>query len=257
MEKVYHYTKIGNVEGIIRYDAIHLHSTFFRKYAKEDYLWIKNYSKDIVKEICEENSWAYADEELTLKPYFISFCLEENSSYMWKNYAGEGKGIKLVFNKELLKAGEHFNPDGYGGYFPAIEATLPCIYINGKSSLKQQLMDNINIEDLQSWEYFDRLRFLVSAVKKTKPYAEEQEYRHVLLDSVEATANYNNENYYLQDNEGPINKDEMWIDILFPKEILVGVELGPNTTQEDFRYVRGYVRSIGYEPQIVTRRNKR
>lgn len=254
MEKVYHYTKIKNIEGIIRNDAIHLYSAFFRKYAKEDYLWIKNSSKDVVKEICKEQNWPYDEEVLTLKPYFISFCLDENSSYMWQNYADAGKGIKLIFNKELLKKCNHLNPKGNGDYIPAIEATLPCIYIENKSFLKKQLMDNINIDDLQSWDYFDRLRFLVSAIKQTKPYAEEQEYRHVHLELVESTATYNNGNFYFQNNEGPIEKKDMGIEILFPKEILVGIELGPNTVQEELCRVQNYVKSIGYDYRIVTRR---
>ena len=42
MEKVYHYTKIRNgnikiLESIVRNDALHFHSSFFRKYAKQDY----------------------------------------------------------------------------------------------------------------------------------------------------------------------------------------------------------------------------
>lgn len=61
MEKVYHYTKIRNgniniLKSIVRKDALHFHSSFFRKYAQQDYQWIRKYSKDIVKRICEEKN---------------------------------------------------------------------------------------------------------------------------------------------------------------------------------------------------------
>lgn len=46
----------------------------------------------------------------------------------------------------------------------------------------------------------------------------------------------------------------MGIEILFPKEILVGIELGPNTVQEELCRVQNYVKSIGYDYRIVTRR---
>lgn len=253
MDKVYHYTKIQNVDSIIKNDAIHLRSTFFRKYDKEDYLWIKNYSKDVIKEICIENNWIYDDEELTLKPYFISFCQDENSPYMWKRYADEGKGVKLVFNKELLKARDLLNLSGNGGHHRAIEATLPCIYIEDKSSLKQQLLDNINIEDLQPWDYFDRLRFLASAIKWARLYKEEQEYRHIHLYPIAFTEEYNEGNFYFIDDEGPVDENDMRITILFPKEMLVGIELGSNTTQKEFCRMRNYITSIGYPSNIVTR----
>jgi len=257
IEKVYHYTKIKKgetniLESIIRSDAIHLRSTFFRKYAKEDYQWIKNYSRDIIKEICLENNWPYDEDSLTLKPYFISFCLDENSSYMWKKYADESKGIKLIFSKDLLMSCVHFTS---GGNSYAVETTLPCIYIENKSNLKKQLLDNINLDELQSWEsYFDRLLFLVSAIKQKRPYAEEQEFRHIHLHDVEFEGIYNNGNFYFRDKEGPTDNEDMWIDLLFPKEMLLGIELGPSTTQEDLLYVRNYVNAIGYNPRIVTRR---
>lgn len=253
MDKVYHYTKIQNVDSIIKNDAIRLLSTFFRKYDKGDYLWIKNCSKDVIKEICIENKWTYDEEELTLKPYFISFCQDKNSSYMWKHYADEGKGVKLVFNKELLKACDHLNPNGNGGHHLATEATLPCIYIEDKSSLKQQLLDNINIEDLQPWDYFDRLRFLASAIKQARLYKEEREYRHIHLYPIAFAAEYNEGNFYFMDDEGLVEGNDMRITVLFPKEMLVGIELGSNTTQKEFCQMRNYMMSIGYSPDIVTR----
>lgn len=253
MEKIYHYTKIQNIDGIIKNDAIRMFSTFFSKYANNDYLWIKNFSKFVVKDICEENKWPYDEDELTLKPYFISCCLDDNSSYMWKKYADDGKGVKIIFNKDLFKSCDHLIPNEHGGYSDAIEATLPCIYIKDKSSLKQQLLDNIDIEDLRSWDYLDRLRFLASAIKQAKPYKEEKEFRHVHLYSIAFTTEYNDGNPYFQDDEGPVEDEDMRITILFPKEMLVGIELGPNTTQEEFRQVQNYIKSIGYSPNIVTR----
>ena len=74
------------------------------------------------------------------------------------------------------------------------------------------------------------------------------------LDLVESTATYNNGNFYFQNNEGPIEKKDMGIEILFPKEILVGIELGPNTVQEELCRVQNYVKSMGYDSRIVTRR---
>lgn len=256
MGKVFHYTiiKDGNMsilESIIREDAIHLHASFFRKYCKEDYQWIKNYSKDVIKEICEEKQWQYDEDDLTLKPYLISFCLDSDSSYMWTNYSDHGKGMKLIFDKGILLKCGHGIPDGYGNYYDALEAALPCIYIDDKSELKQQLLDNINHPNLEQWDYFDRLKFLAASIKQTKPYKEEQEFRYIHLYSKVGTYFYNEGNSYYQDDEGPIKGDDMWVDILFPKEMLLGIELGNNTTSDDLQYVRKYIKSIGYDPRII------
>lgn len=78
MEKVYHYTKIRNgniniLESIVRKDALHFHSSFFRKYAQQDYQWIRKYSKDIVRSICEEKEWVYDPDNLDFKSLFYQF----------------------------------------------------------------------------------------------------------------------------------------------------------------------------------------
>ena len=256
MEKVYHYTKIKSaniniLESIIREDAIHLRAAFFRKYLKEDYLWIKNYSKEVVKEICEERKWQYDEDDLTIKPYLICFCLDSNSSYMWDNYADNGKGMKLIFDKRLLLKCRHVIPDGHGNYYDALEIALPCIYIDDTSKLKQQLLDNINQPNLEMWDYFNRLKFLVASMKQSKPYKEEQEFRYIHLYSKVGRYLYNEGNPYYQDDEGPIKTNEMWVDLLFPKEMLLGIELGYNATNDDLQYVRKHIKNLGYDPRIV------
>ena len=112
MEKIYHYTKIHNngisiLESIVRKDALHMHSAFYRKYAKEDYQWIRKHSQSVVKNLCEKNNWDYDEEDLMLNPYFISFCIDPDSEYMWEHYADNGLGMKLIFDKELLRRIEH------------------------------------------------------------------------------------------------------------------------------------------------------
>ncbi len=257
MDKVYHYTKIksGDVnilENIIQKDNIHLHSTFFRKYFKEDYLWIKNFSKEIVKEICEEKGWQYDEDDLTIKPYLISFCIDADSSYMWTNYADNGKGMKLIFDKSFILNCGHSNPDKHGGYYPAIETALPCIYIENKDKLKSKLLENINNPILEPFVFIDRLKFLVASIKKTKPYEEEQEFRHIHIHSISfRTYSNNDDNFYYQDDEGPTDKDDMWIDILFPKEMLLGIELGSSATNEDMQYVHNHIKTVGYDPRFI------
>lgn len=256
-EKIYHYTKIRDkvvniLESIIQKGAIHLHSSFFRKYEKDDYLWIKNYSKDIVRDICEENHWEYDEGALTEYPYIISFCMDSDSEYMWKNYADKGHGMKLIFDKDLLNNVGHGNPDGHGNYYSAIETTLPCIYINKKEELKLKLLDNMNLPELGTMSEFEKMKFLVSAIKFSKPYKEEQEYRHIHLHDIFGHYYYNDGNPYYEEDVGPVNKDDMWLDLLFPREMLLGIELGENTTEEDLQYVRQHIINVGYDPCKVS-----
>lgn len=255
MEKVYHYTKIRNgnikiLESIVRNDALHFHSSFFRKYAKQDYQWIRKYSQDIVKSICEENEWVYDPDNLVLNPYFISFCIDKDSNYMWEHYADEGRGMKLILNKELLKCVAHFDPDGYGNYSTSIETVLPCLYINQKDDLKKILLENMHQTELDGWDEFDKLKFLVSSIKQAKPYEEEQEYRHIHLHHIVGRYYYNNGDPYYVDDNGPTDKNE-FIDMQFPRDILLGIELGPKTTNNDLDYVRQHIINMGYDPRKV------
>lgn len=257
MEKIYHYTQIRNnkgvsiLESIVCKDALHMHSAFFRKYAKEDYQWIRKYSQSIVKSLCEKNNWDYDEEDLMLNPYFISFCIDPDSEYMWEHYADNGLGMKLIFDKELLRRIEHGIPDGRGNFSSAIETQLPCLYIDDKDDIEQVLITNMSRPELDGWDEFNKLKFLVSSIKQTKPYKEEQEYRHIHLHNIVGHFYYNEDNSYYVDDNGPTDRDDMWIDMLFPPEMLLGIELGPNTTESDLQYVRQHIINMGYDPQKV------
>ena len=255
MEKVYHYTKIRNgniniLESIVRNDALHFHSSFFRKYAKQDYQWIRKYSKGIVEDICKENNWVYDSDNLFLNPYFISFCIDKDSNYMWEHYADEGRGMKFILNKEVLKRIEHGDPDGHGNYLTSIETVLPCLYINQKDDLKKILLEKMHQPELDGWDEFDKLKFLVSSIKQAKPYEEEQEFRHIHLHNIVGHYYYNNGDPYYVDDNGPTDKNE-FIDILFPHDMLLGIELGPKTTNNDLDYVRQHIINMGYDPRKV------
>ncbi len=252
-DPIYHYTNITKggtpiVNNIIRKDAIYLYSSYYRKYAEKDYLWIKNCSKDIVENICIENNWSYDKEDLTIQPYFISFCIDADCTYMWENYADNGRGVKIIFDKHILSnCNHHINiKDEQKSY--AIESSLPCIYINSSEDLKSVLLENIEIPELQCWSYFDRLKFLVSAVKQSRSYKEEQEYRHIHLHPIISVAKYNEGNFYFQNDNGPTESNNMSIDLRFPKEMLLGIELGCNTTSQDLTNIREHIKSVGYDP---------
>lgn len=264
MEEIYHYTKIRQgqtsiVESIIQKDALHFHSSFYRKYAKQDYQRIRNNSSDIVKNICEKNKWEYDPGDLVLNPYIISFCMDKDSNYMWEHYADNGCGMKLILDKNMLKSIEHGNPDGHSNYLDAIETSLTCLYvdIDKEDCLEDILLANMNQPELKTWGEFDKLKFLIVSIKDSKPYNEEKEYRHIHLHHIVSIAKYNNEDPYIENDNGPIDVNEMYIDILFPHEMLLGIEVGPHAKEEDLEYVRQHIIRMGFDPRKVhIKRNK-
>ena len=49
----------------------------------------------------------------------------------------------------------------------------------------------------------------------------------------------------------------MYIDILFPHEMLLGIEVGPHAKEEDLEYVRQHIIRMGFDPRKVhIKRNK-
>lgn len=244
--KLYHYTKINILENIIRTGDINFRATYFKKYSKDDYLWVKNNAKPIIEQICSEKGWKYDPQLLDVKPYIISFCKNPNSTYMWEHYGDNNKGMKLIIDGSLLSNVRHYKIEG-GNKQDDMECILPCIYIDSKNDVKQQIITLSQSKILDGWEQDDKLKLAVVALKKKNPFCNEEEFRYIHLYSTIMHADFYDGNFYIKDDPGP-NSDEYNISLLFPKDLLLGIEVGKDVSQEQFDTVRKYLINCGYDP---------
>lgn len=235
---LYHYTKLSNIEKIVRLDKIDLIATYYQKFAKDDYVWIREEGKILVKELCKELNYEYDPDYLAHRPYITSFCTSPYSDYMWKVFGDNGEGVALVFNEQKL-CEEASLIENYA-------RIIPCEYIDPKSE-KQKKKDVI-MKIASSYYLYncpddDRLMFAVMGVMQNGFY-EEQEIRYVQIEKLLFNGYYENGEAALKKYVVPKNK---WVrHIHFAKEVLEGIIIGKNVEQCDFDYYQKYMLKCGY-----------
>ena len=240
---LYHYTKLSNIEKIVRPDKIDLIATYYEKFAKADYAWIREEGKTLVKELCEEFGYEYDPDYLAHRPYITSFCTSPYSDYMWKVFGDNGEGVALVFNEQKL-CEEASLIENYA-------RIIPCEYIDPKSEKQKKkdvIMEIASSDYLYNCPDDDRLMFAVMGVMQNKFY-EEQEIRYVQIEKLLFNGYYENGEAVLKKYVVPKDK---WIKhIHFAKDVLEGIIIGKNVEQCDFDYYQKYMLKCGYTPESI------
>ena len=240
---LYHYTKISNIEKIVRPNKIDLIATYYEKFAKADYAWIREEGKILVKELCEEFGYEYDPDYLAHRPYITSFCTSPYSDYMWKVLGDNGEGVALVFNEQKL-CEEASLIENYA-------RIIPCEYIDPKSEKQKKkdvIMEIASSDYLYNCPDDDRLMFAVMGVMQNKFY-EEQEIRYVQIEKLLFNGYYENGEAVLKKYVVPKDK---WIKhIHFAKDVLEGIIIGKNVEQCDFDYYQKYMLKCGYTPESI------
>ena len=235
---LYHYTKLSNIEKIVRPDIINLIATYYEKFAKDDYAWIREEGKTLVKELCEELGYNYDPDYLAHRPYIVSFCTSPNSDYMWKEFGEDGDGVALMFNEQILR--EHASLiDNYS-------QIIPCEYIDtnyDREKKKAAILKIAKSNYLEACPDDDKLMFAVMGVMQNRFYYE-QEIRYVQIEKLLYTVRYLEGNAHVEKYIVPTDK---WTKhICFSKDILDGIILGKNVGKHDFEYFKNYMHEYGY-----------
>ena len=151
---VYHYTSLEAFKGIIGEKDICLWATKYD--CLNDPLEQKWAQQIVFDKIRKLEDYKTMDEKEIAAfhakyPYTISLCKDCDSRVMWRLYAGDGKGIMLVFKAKVLMktAREHTFKDPKNSY----EIFAPVVYANDKnvsecihSSMKQIAYPELNDE---------------------------------------------------------------------------------------------------------------
>ena len=244
MGLLYHYTSFQTLFEIVKPDRIIWQARYYKYFSKKDYEWIRNEAQPIVQEICKDNSWWFDPDFQMYRPYIISFCTSPNSKYMWKYFGNDGLGINLVVNEDILR-----NEATLLSKVPAL--IVPCEYIKTrwtKKGLKETIMNIANSESLQECQDDDRLLYATMGLLK-EHYWKQKEIRYVTIEQKIAEVNYNDGDIIVIPYEVPENQFNKFVD--FPKEMLNGIILGKDISQQNFYKARNYLISCGYSPDIL------
>ncbi len=241
MKTLSHYTKFCTLFNIVQTDRIELKGSYFKKFSIDDYEWVRDSAEAVIKEICEEKDWFYDPDYLKCKPYIVSFCSNPNSEYMWDKYGDTHKGIRLVFDREIMESVTLQNDQ--------VDMFVPCTYVDGKESLKQQLLKLTGSDFLSDWPEDDRLIYLATGIKRKKDFENEEENRYVNVYKTIFECKYNDGAPIFFDSNV---EEKDWEKLFpFPHEALVGVEVGKNVRQECYSAARDYMKRCGYSPTII------
>lgn len=247
MKYLYHYTRLNNIEKIIKNDNVDLIATYYQRFSADDYAWIKENAEPIIQEICEDNRWQYDIGRLSYNPYIISFCKSSTSEHMWNEFGEEGEGVNFVFNQEKLKE--------EAGSFSNYACLVPCEYVypnNERLQIKKTIMKIANNELLDVCTEDDKLIFAVMGIMQSKFY-NEMEIRYVQIEERAFTAFYNDEDVKIEDYNVP--KEDWERHVIFSKDILKGVIFGKYVDSDDIISFREYFSQCGFDHLFVKQAN--
>lgn len=245
MEELYHYTALDVLYKIVQNHSINLRATHFRYFGKDDYEWVRDTVKPIIRKMCMDKDEWFDPGLLTANPFIISFCKNGSSQYMWKTFGDDHEGIKLVLNKELLTIPHEIAIDEKGEEHEVngLETLLPCSYINRENEIPSVLMSYEDEETLCGWDFSDKMRLSSVALMQSK-FTKEQEYRHICLFP---TVSIVYTDFHVEDDPMP---PYQYIFLQFPQDLLLGVQLGKDTTKQDLWDIARYLQNEGFHVDV-------
>lgn len=242
MKELCHYTSIDSLLKIISSDEVNIIATYYKQHGKDDYCWIRERGKRIVKELCEEHNWKYDPDCLAYNPYIISFCTNSNSYHMWNEFEGNGTEAMLSFNPYLF---------WHSISIFKLESLVPCKYVAHNATddeIKKAVLDILGKEFFENLEKEELLKLAIMGVMQSKFY-EEEEIRYVKLCDLYATVSPTADgplvNYY------EVPEKDYHIHISFPKGIINCVYLRNDVSDNDYNDVVNHMVKCGYSPEIV------
>jgi len=239
-----HYTSIDSLLKIVMSDRVDFIATYYKQHGKDDYCWIRERGKKIVKELCEEHNWKYDSGDLAYNPYIISFCTNENSYHMWYEFKGKGAEVMITLNPYLFWSSISICK---------LESLVPCKYVSLNASddeIKNAILDIIDNECFEDLPRDELLKLAIMGVMQGK-FWEEEEIRYVKLCSLYASVYPSTDGpeiRYCEDIE-----QENTIHISFPKEIINSVCVRNDISDEDYENILNHMIKCGYSTEIVSK----
>lgn len=245
MKRLCHYTSIDSLLKIITSGGVDIIATYYKHHGNNDYCWIRERGKRIVKELCEEYNWKYDPGDLADNPYIICFCTNENSYYMWNNFKG-GKEAMISFKPNLLRSSISFFK---------LESLVPCKYVslNAKDDeIKNAVLEIMANECFENIEKNELLKLAIMGVLQGR-FRQEEEVRYVRLNPLFASVYQTTDGIELKHCEDI--EQENSIHITFPRGIINYIMLRNDVSNNDYEDVVNHMVKCGYSPNIVKKQD--
>lgn len=242
MKELCHYTSIDSLLKIVSQINIDIIATYYKQHGKDDYCWIRERGKRIVKELCEEHNWKYDPGDLAYNPYIISFCTSPYSFHMWNEFKGKGSEVMLSFNPYLF---------WHSISIYKLESLVPCKYVRPNATdneIKKEILEIIESEYFEDLDKEELLKLAVMGVMQGK-FWEEEEIRYVKLCSLYANVNSTIDKPEVIKCEDI--EQERSIHITLPRGIINHVVLRNDISGNDYEDVVYHMIKCGYPPRIV------
>lgn len=242
MKELCHYTSIDSLLKIVLPEMVDFIATYYKQHGKDDYCWIRERGKRIVKELCEEHNWKYDPGDLAYNPYIISFCKNDNSYYMWNNFSGKGTEAMISLNPYLFWSSISIYE---------LESLVPCKYVSLNATddeIKNAVLDIIDNECFEDIEKEELLKLAIMGVMQGK-FWEEEEIRYVKLCPLYARVNPTIDEPQVIKCENI--EQENSVHIPFPKGIINYVILRNDVSDNDYEDVVTHMVKCGYPPRFV------
>ena len=246
MKKLCHYTSIDSLLKIVLSDGVDIIATYYKHHGNNDYCWIRERGKRIVKELCEEYNWKYDPGDLADNPYIICFCTNENSYYMWNRFKGDGKEVMISFKPNLFRNSISISK---------LESLVPCIYVNNNATndeIKKAVLDIMKNDCFEDLEESDLLKLAIMGVMQGQ-FWEEEEVRYVRLNPLFASVYQTTDGIGLKHCEDI--EQENSIHITFPRGIINYIMLRNDVSNNDYEDVVNHMVKCGYSPNIVKKQD--
>lgn len=253
---VAHYTDVNNLCSILKPENVALWATRYGFFEDElEYTWPFDEIKKHIQQIAEDLKVDYDNDRATY-PYILSFSNTLDSEFMWEEYTPENRGIMLLFDKDKLYdyCNKFIEETGQTRYcmdvLYASDTTIHEVLAQAYNSLQ---------EAFPTVDLIDPLYDMPAFVKNKVPFERENEFRltHCCYEIYHATPD-NIDN--LSPEEGsPLGlkfrefngKKIPYIEILIPKDILVGIVLGgKSNTDENVNLISTLISEGGYNVDI-------
>ena len=234
--KIYHHTKLDNLQSIFLDDGVYLRAYHYSKYRSGDYAWTKGKVGVLIKKICFKNGYDY-DRMDTTDPFILCFSNKGKSSTMWKKFGCSYKGIQIVLDKNIViqYANKSINPD----------VLMDCIYTNNINRMKSFLLNdgwkkysNHTINNVQG-----DLEEISTFIMKPK-FRDENECRYII--PYHKVTHFSNGTIW--DEEFKRGK---YLDLKFPKDVLIGINIGYKSNIS-ISEVKSYLETKGYDLSKVS-----
>lgn len=258
---IFHYTTIDAIPGICQSNGLSFWATRYNYLNDPLEFVLYEKQKSLIEKLCNEKKWAY-DKDMTLSPYIISFCAKEDDFNMWRLYGDNGYGTMLILDDDVMeKTSLLIKEDIFNGKTLSsrcnIDYLLNVLYYDKGNQIEQFCKCFNALSEKYPTDFQDQA-LTACCFLKSIDYEIETEVRYIRVnyngliatsaEDIREIPEMSTSIKYRVRKGGIIVP---YIEIVFPKEALLGMILGYNSEIKNVDTLCTLLQSRGYKGQTI------